>query len=76
MLVEAMTEQLVLPMLPPCKERGCDDPIVGHSVRGDGHVCKRHNEREWALALSRSAFEDWRAFGRAWLARTGSGSDG
>lgn len=51
-----MNEQLVI--TPPCKERGCREQIVGHSITGEGHVCKRHNEIEWgkkpaAIAVGR-----------------------
>lgn len=40
----------------PCKESGCAEPIVGSSVTGEGHVCRRHNEIEWGRALIRSGY--------------------
>lgn len=47
-------------LAPACKEPGCDEPIVGSSVKGAGHVCKRHNALEWADGLARSQWEDHR----------------
>jgi len=45
-----VNEQLIL--TPQCKERGCVEPIVGSSITGDGHVCRRHNEIEWGKGLA------------------------
>lgn len=50
-------EQLALPIT-ACKERGCTEPVVGSSITGKGHVCKRHNEIEWGRSLLRSK-EQW-----------------
>lgn len=44
-----MSEQLAL-TAPTCKH--CGKPAVGHSVRGDWHVCKHHNAIEWAEGLA------------------------
>lgn len=60
--------QLALEIAPSCKERGCLSPVVGHSVTGDGHVCKRHNEIEWGRALLRSEWSDYRALGARMVA--------
>ena len=60
--------QLRLPMESACKIRGCRMQVVGSSITGQGHVCRVHNNREWAMALARqSTFDDWRAFGQRWL---------
>lgn len=56
-----MNEQLVI--TPPCKERGCHEPIVGHSITGVGHVCERHNEIEWGKSLQRSKWRDYQELG-------------
>lgn len=45
-------EQLTLALGPACKERGCREPVVGSSITGTGHVCRRHNESEWGRALA------------------------
>lgn len=57
-----MGEQLVL-LAPACRHRGCDRPIVGSSIRGEGHVCREHNVGEWADGLARSRDSYWRAVG-------------
>lgn len=58
-------EQLVL--MRECCYAGCAEAPVGTSVRGEGQVCKHHNEVEWAAALARSEFHDWRRFAQRWL---------
>lgn len=61
-----MSDQLALNTT-ACKVRGCMEPVVGHSVKGTGHVCKRHNEREWGERLCRCQEEHYRALGRRLL---------
>jgi hypothetical protein len=46
-----MSEQLSFALGPACKTRGCAEPVVGSSIAGNGHVCRRHNEIEWGHAL-------------------------
>lgn len=54
--------QLALEIAPSCK-RKCAEPVVGSSITGEGHVCKRHNEEEWGLALSRKREGFYRRLG-------------
>lgn len=61
-------EQLALPLAPSCHVKGCTEPVVGSSIaRADGHVCRRHNELEWATALAHGKDGYWRTFGLRWL---------
>jgi hypothetical protein len=62
-----LTEQLALPIAPVCKQ-DCDQAVVGHSVTGNGHVCKRCNEREWGEALLGSPYSDYRMLGQRLIA--------
>lgn len=34
-----------------CKQTECEGEVVGSSIGGEGHVCKRCNEVEWGRAL-------------------------
>jgi hypothetical protein len=61
-----MGEQLEL-LKPACKSRGCEGAVVGSSITGAGHVCKRHNEAEWGSALSCSRDRWHRELGVALL---------
>ena len=54
---------------PACKEPGCTEPVVGSSITGTGHVCKRHNEREWGRALVRNKAGWLREMGARLLAK-------
>lgn len=67
-----MNEQLSL-LAPACEEPDCHEPIVGSSVKGVGHVCRRHNELEWADGLARSVWRDHREMA-ALLRRDASGA--
>lgn len=60
--------QLALPIAEACRHRGCSEAVVGSSITGSGHVCKRHNEIEWGRALLRSEFSDYRALGARMVA--------
>lgn len=47
-----------------CHVHACGRPVVGHSITGDGHVCREHNEMEWRRALTRTINPVWvRALG-------------
>lgn len=45
--------QLALEIPAACKHRGCVEPVVGHSITGEGHVCKAHNVGELARDYDR-----------------------
>jgi hypothetical protein len=46
-----MSQQLQLALPRTCRHRGCARPVVGASITGDGHVCRGHNEADWAHGL-------------------------
>lgn len=57
-----------------CRHRGCPDPVVGHSITGEGHVCKQHNVKEWGRALARNREPYFRDLGLQLLAAPSDGS--
>lgn len=65
-----MSEQLSLAVA-SCKRRGCADPVVGHSITGEGHVCKRHNVEEWGRSLARNRAAWLRELGLRLLGEVG-----
>jgi hypothetical protein len=54
-------------LLPSCKF-GCAAPIVGHSITGEGHVCKWHNAEEWGRSLASNPESYYRRLGSQLLA--------
>lgn len=61
--------------LPTCHFKGCAEPVVGSSTaQPQGHVCKKHNELEWANALSKGKDGYWNAFGKRWLKQIEEGT--
>lgn len=53
---------------PKCHVKGCAESVVGSSLaKPNAHVCKGHNEREWAAALARGKDGYWKQFGQQWL---------
>ena len=61
-----MSAQLVLEIGPACKF-GCPGVVVGNSITGNGHVCKRHNVKEWGEQLSRNRDPYYRGLGATLL---------
>lgn len=53
-----------------CKRPGCLEAVVGHSITGEGQVCRRHNIEEWGRSLASNREPYFRRLGMRLLADT------
>lgn len=67
-----MSGQLELELPVACKVDGCTADVVGSSITGAGHVCRRHNEREWGEALARNRDPYYARLGQRLIATASS----